>query len=135
MENGRTGGNKMIFTTLTEEEFTPFYLNHPLKTFLQSPDIASLRKKSGWDVDFVGVKKDNVIIAATMLLSKQQFMKQYEFYAPRGFLIDYQDLELLDFFTSEIKKFVTERHGYILRIDPYIINQQRDINGDIVPDG
>ena len=48
----------MEFTTLTEEEFRKFYLAHPLKTFLQSPEIGMLRVKSGWQVDYVGVKKE-----------------------------------------------------------------------------
>ena len=125
----------MEFTTLTEEEFRKFYLAHPLKTFLQSPEIGMLRVKSGWQVDYVGVKKKDTIIAATMLLSKPQFLHKLEFYAPRGFLLDYNDKKLLKFFTEQIRKFIQKRHGYILRIDPYLVKQERDINGDIVENG
>ena len=100
----------MEFTTLTEDEFRKFYLTHPLKTFLQSPEIGMLRVKSGWQVDYVGVKKKDTIIAATMLLSKPQFLHKLEFYAPRGFLLDYNDKKLLKFFTEQIRKFI-QIHG------------------------
>lgn len=125
----------MRFTTLTEDEFRTFYSNHPLKTFLQAPEIGKLREQNGWTVTFVGVKKETEIIGATMLLSKPQFMNKLEFYAPRGFLLDYKNKNVLSFFTSEIKQYIQKQNGYILRIDPYIIKQERDINGDIVEDG
>lgn len=125
----------MEFTKLTAKEFKSFLKEHPQKTFMQDPSIGTLRKNYGWDVYFVGVKDNDRIVAATMLLGKTAFMRKSEFYAPRGFLLDYHNIELLTFFTEQVKKFVGEHHGFILRIDPYIMKQERDISGDIVPNG
>lgn len=125
----------MKFTEITEEQFRKFLIASPLKTFLQTPEIGKLRKSNGWTTYYVGIKKNNKIIAATMLLSKPEFKNRLEFYAPRGFLLDYHDKKVLEFFTKEIKKFIHEHNGYILRIDPYIVKQERDINGDIVDNG
>ena len=39
------------------------------------------------------------------------------------------------FFTKEVKKYVKSNSGYQFRIDPYIINVERDSNGDKIKDG
>ena len=125
----------MEFVNLTEEEYRKYWENHPLKTFLSAPEISELRKKQNWDTYFVGVKENKKIIAATMLLSHKRHFNKYEFYSPRGYLLDFNNKELVDYFTNEIKKFVKEHKGYIFRVDPYLIYKERDINGDIVENG
>ena len=125
----------MKFVELNENEFRSFLDNHPCKTFLQTPEIGKLRKQLGWNVNYVGIKKNKDILCATMLVSKQRHFGQYEFYSPRGFLIDFNDKELLAFFTRELKKYIGKKKGYCLRIDPYVVYKERDINGDIVENG
>ena len=125
----------MNFTEITEKEYQNFWETHPLKTFLSAVEIGKLRKKSNWEVSYVGVKKDKKLVAATMLLSHKRRFNTREFYSPRGFLLDFNDQDLLDFFTIEIKKYIKEKKGYILRIDPYVINKERDIDGKIVENG
>lgn len=125
----------MNFVELDEIEYQKFWENHPLKTFLSAKEIGSLRKKSNWNVYFVGVKKKKEIIAAAMLLSHKRHFNCYEFYSPRGFLMDFNDEELLTYFKREISKYIKEKKGYILRIDPYIINKERDIDGNVVENG
>ena len=125
----------MEFFELTEKEYQNYWENHPLKTFLSSIEIGKLRQKRNWNVNYVGIKENNNTYGAAMLLSKKKHLNKYEFYSPRGFLIDYNNKELLEFFTKEIIKYIKNKNGYILRIDPYIINKERDINGDIVENG
>ena len=36
---------------------------------------------------------------------------------------------------EKVKEFAKQKNGYVLRIDPYVIYKQRDINGDIVEGG
>ena len=103
----------MTFTILKEKEFKKFLDNSNEKTFLQTPSIAHLREKEGWTPYYLGVKENNKIICATMIVSKKRHFGKYEFYAPRGFLIDYKNYELLKYFTEEIKKFVKKNNGYI----------------------
>ena len=125
----------MEFLEITEKEYRKFWENHPLKTFLSAPEISELRKKSNWDTYFVGVKENKKLIASTMLLAHKRHFGKYEFYSPRGYLLDFNNKELVDYFTNEIKKFVKEHKGYIFRVDPYLIYKERDINGDIVENG
>ena len=125
----------MDFVELTEKEYQKFWENHPLKTFLSAPKIAKLREKSNWKSYFVGVQENKKVVAAALLLSHKRKFNVNEFYSPRGFLLDYNNKELLTFFVEKVKEFAKSKNGYILRIDPYVIYKQRDINGDIVEGG
>ena len=65
---------------------------------------------------------------------KRHFGK-YEFYSPRGLLVDYEDKKVLNYFLSEVKKYVKSHKGYIFRMDPYVIYKERDIDGNLVEGG
>ena len=87
----------MKFQEITEKEYRKFWENHPLKTFLSAPEISKLREKSGWSTYFVGVKKDNKLVAATMLFAHKRHFGMYEFYSPRGYLLDFNNNKLVDY--------------------------------------
>ncbi len=125
----------MKFQEITEKEYRNFWENHPLKTFLSAPEISKLREKSGWETLYVGIKKDKKLVAASMILGHKRHFNKYEFYSPRGFLMDFKDTELVTFFTKELKNYLKDKKGYVLRIDPYIIFKERDIDGNIVEKG
>lgn len=125
----------MKFQEITEKEYREFWENHPLKTFLSAPEISKLREKSNWTTYYVGVKEEKKLVAATMLLSHKRHFGKYEFYSPRGYLLDFKNKELLEFFTNELKKYIKDKKGYVLRIDPYVIYKERDIDGNIVENG
>ena len=125
----------MEFQEITKKEYKDFWNKHLLKTFLSAPEISELRAKKGWRTYFVGVKKNKNIIAAAMLLAHKRHFGVYEFYSPRGYLLDFNDQKLVEFFTKEIKEYVKDKKGYVLRIDPYVIFKQRDIDGNIVDGG
>lgn len=117
----------MKFVILTEEEFNTFSRNYKDKCYLQSTNVANLRKRQGWDTHFVGVKDNEQVIAASLLLSKKRHIKK-EFYAIRGPLVDFNNTILLTFFINHLKQYIKENDGYFLRIDPYIeaISLDRD---------
>lgn len=125
----------MKFRELTEEEFTIYADNHPQKSFFQTKEIAKLRGYNGWNHYYVGLTENDNIVAATLLLSKKRRLGFYEFYAPRGFLCDYNNNGILKLFTEEIKKYIKQKKGYILRIEPYIVLKERDIDGNVVANG
>lgn len=125
----------MKFQEITEIEYKEFWETHPLKTFLSAPEISKLREKSNWKTYYVGVKENKKLIAATMLLAHKRHFNKYEFYSPRGYLLDFKNEKLVTFFTEELKKYIKDKKGYILRIDPYVIYKERDIDGNIVEGG
>ena len=50
------------------------------------------------------------------------------YYAPRGYLLDFNDSKLLELFTNELKRYVKKSKGIFIKIDPYIPYKHRDIN-------
>lgn len=129
----------MIFTTLTPEEFATFASTHPQKSFLQTTEIAAVRKKSGWTPYFFGVKsgadKNAQILAASLIVGKTTFLGHQTFYAPGGPLIDYENRELLEFFTTHLTAELKKSKAMLLHIDPYYELIQRDRDGLIVENG
>lgn len=125
----------MKFKAITEKEYQKFWDKHPQKTFLSSVEIGKLRKQNGFGVDFLGVSDEDKLVAAAMVTSKVRRFNKKDFYCPRGPLMDYNNKELVEYFIEKLKDFAKKNGGYGLRIDPYVIKQQRDINGDIVEGG
>lgn len=118
----------MEFVKLTEKEFTDFSKKYKDKCYLQSSNIAEFRKKQGWKAEYVGVKENKKVLAATLLLSKKRHLKK-EFYTLRGPQLDYSNKPLLSFFMTELKKYAKNNDGYFLRIDPYIEMKSLDKDG------
>ena len=125
----------MEFCTLEEEEFIKFSETSDEKTFMQTKETAEVREKNGWKKHYVGVKENSKIIAGAMLVSKKTYFGKTKFYSPRGFLLDYHNEELFSYFTEEIKKYVKKYNGYEIKIDPYVVNVERDSSGQIVEGG
>lgn len=125
----------MQFVLLNEKEFSKAALELSCSNFHQSAGWGKLKEKNGWIPHYLGIKKKKKIVAATLLLEKKVLKKYSMFYAPRGYLIDFHDFELLKFFTDEIKKFAKEKKGIFVKIDPYFIHRERDIDGKIVEGG
>ncbi len=125
----------MKLERIEEKEFTSFAYNHPLFTFHQTKEWGELKKENGWEYEFVGFKEKRKIVAGAILLSKKTPIGKKIFYSPRGFLIDYNNEALLKEFTLEIKEYIKEQNGFFVKIDPYLIYKERDINGEIVEGG
>lgn len=109
---------------LEKEKYDNYIKNHKLKShFLQSYSWGEFSKvKKNLTPYYMGLidEKDN-ILAATLLLQKNLPMKYSYFYAPRGFVIDYENEELVSEFTKKIIKFIKSKKAIFLKIDPDII--------------
>lgn len=122
----------MEFKIITEKDFKSFAENHEQESFMQTVELGNLKKELGNKVHYLGIVKGKKIVAATLLLEENSVLKKKTFYAPRGFLIDYNDMDLLTFFTKNIKEFIKKKNGFMLTIDPNIIYQIRTSDGDII---
>ena len=121
--------SKYSFCELTEKEFSTFLKDYDDKNWMQSVGVAKLRQDYGSEIKYLGVKKGNKIISASLFTITTTFKGKKTFYSPRGFLIDYDDKELLSFFTEELKKYTKEHNGLMIKIDPVVVYQMRDIDG------
>lgn len=125
----------MKIEELESNEYEEYISKNKYTTFYQKEYWGKLKKDGGWNYKLVGMKKNNKIVGATLLLFKNLPLGLKIFYSPRGFLIDYNDEELLKEFVLEIKEYVKKENGFILKIDPYVEYKTRDIDGNIVEGG
>ena len=125
----------MEFSVLTKQEYHSFARQHRYRNYLNSYYAFEVKEAYGFDNHFVGVKeKGKILCAAGISLSPLWKVFRYA-YAQRGFLIDYQDTQLLSFFTKELKRYLKQRKVIFLRMDPYVPYQEHDEDGAIVEDG
>ena len=126
----------MELKELTKKEFDQFALNHPLGSFQQTSSWGRFMEGDKFHAYYVGGFIKEHLVGASLLLSYEiKKDKVRLFYAPRGFLIDYKNEESLKEFTEEVKKFIIEKHGVFLKIDPYILVRDRDSEGNIIDGG
>lgn len=126
----------MKLKKISEKEFKKFADKNLEITFYQTISWAHLKKKNGWVAHYLGLEKDNKIIAGSLILSKTlPIIKKKMFYAPRGFLLDYKNKEVLKEFTKQLKEYAKEEHAIFIKIDPYVEYKEHDNNGNIVEEG
>ncbi len=123
----------MEFTELKEQEFMEFVNSRPEKNFFQTIMMKKRIELDGYEVYLVGVKDKGKIVAASLIAEVgHSFMGKKTFEAYKGFIMDYHDKELLEFMTLEVKKFLKNKNGLRLIIDPYIPNVSRDMDANII---
>ena len=125
----------MELRELTKKTFDSYAINHPLGSFQQTSFWGRFMEGDKFHAYYVGAFIKEQIVGASLLLSYEYKKEKRIFYAPRGFLIDYKNEELLNGFTEVIKEFVNEKHGTFLKIDPYILVRDRDFEGNIINGG
>lgn len=118
------------------ETFDKFSSDYPYTNFQQTSNWAKLKAKVGWTSLYLGLFDNEQLIAAGLFLGRKlPIFNKYLYYCPHGLQIDYADSvllkEALPLFINKLK----EEKGFKLIMDPYYPYQERDINGDIVPDG
>lgn len=129
----------MHLKELSIAEFDAFSKTCPTSSYYQTSSYALFMSEYNYDYDLLGyVDELGVIKAAALILIKKINLKCKYGYSPKGFLIDYFDLELLTKFTEDIKKYYAKKLVFI-KINPEIaigeINKDTKItnyNGNIV---
>lgn len=115
----------MYIKQLTNEEFNKFKDEFNSKSLYQTPEYAFIMNAQMYDSLFLGLVDDEEIIAASLVLVTT--VKSYRYaYAPRGFLIDYNNTVLLDLFTKKIRKYLGKMDIVAITISPMIIKNVYD---------
>ena len=122
----------MKFVELNEEQFKSIQDDLINANYFQTVEWARIKRKTGWESFFVGVEDNGKIIRASLLLAKKLLGKKKLFYSPRGLLLDYENEEELSFFVTNLKEFIKEHNGILLKIDPMIVYQNHDKEGNVV---
>lgn len=122
--------HQLSLISISEQEYHTFAQNHPCSNFLNSIYAGRKMQKNGWNIDYLALKDNSDIYAAVMLASRSIHVGNY-FYAPRGFLLDFNNEELLSVFVNQLKTYMSKHKGVYFKMDPYVVYQVRDKNGAI----
>lgn len=121
---------------LEKERYNSFIEKHKKGHFAQTNEWGEFKSLHEWDMQLVGLEKNGKLVAATLLLIRiLPAVKKPILYAPRGFVIDFHDKELLREFTSHIKEFGKKKGAVFIKIDPDVLYRERDIEGNIIDGG
>lgn len=125
----------MEFKEISEQVFEQFSTTYKDTNFWQSTNMAHLREWNNWTNCYVAVYDNDEIKAAVMLSYRKVFLGSTFVQALRGFLLDYSDLDLVDFFHSHLMKYLKKLNCMYFKMDPYLPRIERDIDGNIVENG
>lgn len=112
-------------------EFENFVLNSPIGNYYQTIEYATLMKENGYNYEIIGLfdEYDNVHAVSLILIKKLTKFFKYG-YAPKGFIIDYFDKDLLQEFTNKVIEYYENRLVFI-KINPEIaIAEVNSKNGE-----
>lgn len=116
----------MILKELTDEQFNSFKNNFNYSSLYQSIAYKNVMEKENYDTLILGLIDNNNILAASLILIEKKGKIKYA-YAPKGFIIDYNDFNLLKIFTIEIKKYLSKKNIAAIKLCPMIIKSTFDV--------
>lgn len=118
---------------ISKDEYESFVENHKTKShFMQSYYFGEISKEKGFIPHYVGMKKNGKLVATALLLQKKLYKNISYFYSPRGYVLDYSNLDLINQFTKQIKDFTKKNHSFYTAIDPDVKLQKLDIDGNVL---
>lgn len=110
----------MEIRELKSEEFDKFASNYPISSMYQTSEYGSVMENQGYEVLRLGFFNDTADLCAASLILIEKLNKFKYAYAPRGFLIDYTDKNLLKDFTDKMKKYLKSINVMAIKICPLI---------------
>lgn len=124
----------MKIVNLTMQQFDYFSYNHHMHSFYQTSMYGHLMSKYGYTPSYFGfVGDDGKLKGATMMLAKNVLGTYKYGYCPRGFLLDYDNKDDLKQITNKFKNYLNKKNFLFLKMDPLVINNKRDKEGNVLP--
>jgi len=120
----------MYIKELNNAEFNLFTDSYPQFSIYQTSEYGFIMNTQNYTSLFLGLI-DNYerIVAASLILIEKEGIFKYA-YAPKGFLIDYSNKELVEQFTNLIKEYLGKKKIMAIKINPMIIKSSYDYNTD-----
>ena len=118
-------------------KYREFENAHKKSHFLQSYEWGQFCKDAKGQVPrYVGMEDNdgNLIASCLILLRKTPFGFSYG-YAPRGFVLDYNNKDVIKKFTNYLKQYMKDNKIIYIKFDPDIKYQDIDEDGNKIDDG
>lgn len=113
--------DKLKIKELTNEEFMVFQKSFPVSSPYQTSEYAMTMTKQEYDSFYLGMYDDNNILIAASLIIVELLGKFRYAYAPRGFLIDYNNEYHVKEFTKLVKIYLRNKNIIAVKISPLIV--------------
>ena len=115
----------MYIKELTNAEFNLFTDKFHYFSIYQTSEYGFIMNTQNYTSIFLGMIDDNKIVAASLVLIEKEGIFKYA-YAPKGFLIDYSNKELVEQFTILLKEYFNKKKIMAIKINPMIIKSSYD---------
>ena len=122
----------MKIIELSKEQFNEFSKNHRYRNIYQTSNYGDLMNKHGFNSIYIGLMDNDKLIAATLILQSKNILGIKYGYAPRGFLLDFNNYPLLKQFTILLKRYFKNKKFSHIKIDTPIKLQEHNKQGDII---
>lgn len=120
----------MGLVELGRKEFDDYAINHKYRSFYQTSQYGTLMSKNGYEAKYIGLYDNGgSLSAATLILIKPLVFGSKFAYSPRGYLIDFNNYDLVYDFTSQLKDYLSKLKVLFLTIDPHVTHLARDKDG------
>lgn len=121
----------MNFTNLSKREFDEFTKDN-FSHYTQSKVKFEYHEDSN-DAHLLGVKDNEGNVIAASLFTEARALKFYKyFYSQRGPVMDYNNITLVHFFFKSLTKYLKKHHCLYVLVDPYILENVRNADGEII---
>ncbi len=97
--------------------------------FMQTAAWGEFSETKGYESHYVGLYDENKLIATSLCLVKKLALNKKYMYITKGFVIDYNDQEALQFFNQQIINYAKKLNCFYVKIDPNIILSKLDPEG------
>lgn len=123
-----------IFKEIDDQTLDEFVFSHPKEHFMQTAEWGKIKSMQGaWTYQCVGLFEDDTLIGAAMLLLRKiPVFGSLICYAPRGYMIDFNDMNLVRLFTDHLVEWAKKRNVCYIMCDPDVYYCAKDKNGNIV---
>lgn len=115
----------MEIVNVSPEELNEYVLSSNKPHFMQTGAWGEVNKARGATPHYLLIRDGNNIIGSAMLLEKK-VLNYSTFYCPRGFIVDYTNIDNIKKVAELLKEYVTKNAGLYLKIDPDIIIRKLD---------
>jgi peptidoglycan pentaglycine glycine transferase (the first glycine) len=125
-----------LIHNLDPELFREWNETHPFGEILQSEEWGQFKSKGEWTYELLGLTDNQVLVGACMLLKRKlPLIHKYMFYASRGFLCDYTNVDVVKEFTALLAEHIKKQQGIMLKIDPCVEYREYDSEGVLIEGG
>ena len=120
-----------IIENLDKKQFEEFVLNSNKAHFMQSYAWGDVMKHKNFTPEYIGFEENNKLVGVSLLLKKRLNKNYCYYYCPRGFITDFNNLELVENISKELKNYGKKNKAIYIKIDPDIKRHNLSIDGQI----